>query len=106
MEKQMLKYMMLGGLLLSVVAGFIPQMSYLVWVAVILGLVSGWFMTADVKTLLCVLILTTFAIGLSVIPAVGVILKDLLSNIGSFFGSMMVLPALKVLLKKAGVKAF
>jgi len=103
MDKKTVGYLLLAGLVLSILSSF-GFMSEFIWIAMGLALVAGFYMSADVKTFLAVLVLSAIPAGLSQIPAVGTMLMDVMGQIAIFFGAVAVIPAAKVLLGKAGLK--
>ena len=102
-NKQMVKWLLAIGMLLAVGSGFITGMDALVWGSVLVGVIAGFFLSADVKTFLSLMVLTTAATGLAVIPAVGGLAATVFGKIAAFFGAVAILPATRVLVKKAGI---
>ena len=79
------------GLLFAIVAGLvtIPQAALII---AVVGLVGGYFVTADDRILFLVatIALVTVAASLGAIPAVGMYLTDVLTNLGALFSAMAV----------------
>lgn len=102
-DKKTTKWILIAGLLLSIIPSFMPGFEFM-WLAVLLGLVAGFTMTADVKTFLAILILMGTTAGLSQLPTLGSMLATIFGQIAVFFGVVAILPATKVLLGKVGMK--
>jgi len=103
MDKKTIGYILMAGLALSVISSF-GVLTEFIWISVVLGFVAGFYMSADVKTFLAILVLAGIPAGLSTIPAVGSLIASVLGQIAIFFGVVAILPAAKVLLGKAGIK--
>ena len=82
------KIIQLVGLAVAIVAGLvaIPQAALII---AVLGLVGGYFVTADDRVLFLVatIALVTVAASLGAIPAVGMYLTAVLTNLGAWFSA-------------------
>jgi hypothetical protein len=87
MDKKMGHYAFVVAVLLAVIAGLVPslQTDTVIWALVILGLVVGFLnVTAKETTEFLVAVIALMLVGsagLGVIPAVGTIIKAILTNI-------------------------
>jgi len=85
------KIIHIAGLLFAIVAGLvtIPQAALVI---AVIGLVGGYFIAADDRTLFLVatVALVTVAASLGAIPAIGGYLTDVLTNLGALFSASAV----------------
>ncbi|HEY5622532.1 MAG TPA: hypothetical protein VIV14_02150, partial [Gammaproteobacteria bacterium] len=79
------------GLLVAIVAALvtIPQAALLI---AILGLVYGWFIAAEDRILVLIgtVALVTVAASLNSIPAIGIYLTAILTNLGALYSAAVV----------------
>jgi hypothetical protein len=102
-QNQMVKWMLAAGLLISIASGFVSQIAAIAWISIGLALVSGYFLSADVKIFLAALILSVGAAGLAALPSLGGMFAQVFTAIAGFFAVVAVIPAARVLLSKAGL---
>jgi hypothetical protein len=107
-EKDLIKWLGVLGILLAVVAPLAKfaniDLSFAVWLVALLGLIAGFFLKVDVKTMLAGIVLLSISGIFASIPAFGAILNDIFKNIAVFAGAMIAIPALKIVWSKFKVK--
>jgi len=109
MEKEIVKWLGIVGIAIAVLAPVIAKfvsvnVSWTMWAVAVVGLVAGFFIKADVKTMLAGLVLLGITGIFASIPTVGELLNSISKNLAVFAGAFVSVSALKVLLKKAGVR--
>ena len=109
LKGQEIKYLMMLGFLLSVTLPVIGMAGIsLAWGALavaLIGLVSGLFVKWDVSTAIAVIAISTFSgMVLPAVPQIGGVLASVFSNVGVYFGAMLLIPAFKKLAGKVGIK--
>jgi hypothetical protein len=108
-DKEIMKWLGVVGVALAVLAPVIAKfvnvnVGWTVWAVAVVGLVAGLFVKADVKTMLAGLVLLAITGIFSSVPAVGELLNSIFKNLAVFAGAFVSVSALKVLLKKVGVR--
>lgn len=83
----------------------VATIAWAVWVIATCGLVMGLSIkSVDVKLLLSSLILLSVASFFAIVPYFGTLLNNIFKNIGIFAGSILAVPALRVVLNRFGFK--
>jgi hypothetical protein len=109
MEKEIMKWLGIVGIALAVLAPILAKfvsvnVDWTVWAVAVVGLVAGLFVKANVKTMLAGLVLLAITGIFASVPTVGELLNSIFKNLAVFAGAFVSVSALKVLLKKAGVR--
>jgi hypothetical protein len=109
MDKEIVKWLGVVGVAIAVLAPILAKfvsinVSWTMWAVAAIGLVAGLFVKADVKTMLAGLVLLAITGIFASIPAVGELLNGIFKNLAIFAGAFVSVSALKVLLKKVGVR--
>ena len=106
-EKEIVKYAGLLGIVLAVllpIAGIAGFKAEITWLIAILGLIVGYFLKADVKTLLAGIVLVSITGIFATIPQFGELLTSIFKNLAVFAGAVIAIPALRVIWSKFKVK--
>jgi hypothetical protein len=107
-EKDLIKWLGLLGIFLAVITPIVAlggvKLDWAVWLIAVLGLIAGYFLSADVKTMLAGIVLLSISGIFASIPAFGQLLNDIFKNIAVFAGALVAIPALKIVWSKFKVR--
>lgn len=108
--KALMKWLGIIGLLvavalplLSLIPAF-PMLPWVSWVLLVAGLVIGFGFKAKVKDFVALLVLLAVSGGISVVPFVGEVVSAIFGNVLMLVGGMALVPAVRIVLKRIGVK--
>jgi len=106
-EREIIKYAGLLGIVLAVllpIAGMAGFKAEITWLIAVLGLITGFFLKADVKTLLAGIVLLSITGIFATIPQFGELLTNIFKNLAVFAGAMIAIPAIRVIWSKFKVR--